>query len=169
MGHLIDDLLSLARVHRLEMSRGDVDLGAMVREIVDELRRREPARRVDVAVAAGVRARADGRLLRAAIENLVGNAWKFTGKSEVPRIAFGCERRGDVDAYFVRDNGAGFDMKYADRLFGAFQRLHTDKEYSGTGIGLATCQRIVVRHGGRIWADAAVGTGATFQFTLPES
>ena len=166
MGHLIDDLLSLARVHRLEMSRGDVDLGAMVRETVDELRRREPARRVDVAVAAGVSARADGRLLRAAIENLVGNAWKFTGKTEAPRIAFGCERRGDVEAYFVRDNGAGFDMSYAHKLFAPFQRLHAQSEFEGTGIGLATVHRIVTRHGGRLWAESTPGKGATFWFTL---
>ncbi|HXU73667.1 MAG TPA: ATP-binding protein [Polyangia bacterium] len=166
MGHLIDDLLSLARVSRAEMHRADVDLGAIVREIVDELRRRDPARSVETSVAEPLHAHGDGRLLRAALENLVGNAWKFTGKSAAARIGFGLERRDGRDCFFVRDNGAGFDMAYAHKLFAPFQRLHPQSEFEGTGIGLATVHRIVTRHGGRLWAEASPGQGATFYFTL---
>jgi signal transduction histidine kinase len=166
MGHLIDDLMSLARVHSVELHRSDVDLGELAREVVDELRRRDPARQVEVAIAGGVRARGDERLLRAALENLVGNAWKFTARTAGARIAFGCEPKDGVPCYFVRDNGAGFDMRYANKLFAPFQRLHAQSEFEGTGIGLATVHRIIARHGGRVWPDAAPGQGATFWFTL---
>jgi light-regulated signal transduction histidine kinase (bacteriophytochrome) len=114
----------------------------------------------------GMQAVADSRLVRAALENLIGNAWKFTSKSAQPRIEVGCLHEGKRTTFFVRDNGAGFDMAYADKLFGAFQRLHSTQEYQGTGIGLATVQRIVHRHGGRIWAEAKPGKGAVFFFTL---
>jgi signal transduction histidine kinase len=166
MGQLIEDLLNLSKVSRGELQRADVDVGEIAQQVVAELRQREPGRQVDVHVWEDMRARADGRLLRAALENLIGNAWKFTGKTAAPRIEVGALRDGGRCSYFVRDNGAGFDMAYASKLFGAFQRLHTVNEFQGTGIGLATVQRIVHRHGGRIWADAAPGKGAVFYFTL---
>ena len=167
MAELIDDLLRLSRVSRGEFKRERVDLSALVGAIVDELRRAVPERAVTVDVQPEVIASGDPRLVRITLENLLGNAWKFTSKTAGARLAFGAVREGDELVYFVRDNGAGFDMKYAERLFGAFQRLHADKDFPGTGIGLATVQRIVNRHGGRIWVEAAVGEGATFRFTLP--
>ena len=166
MGHLIDDLLSLARINRAEMRRGDVDLGQLAREVVDELRRDDPGRAVDIAIAEEARARGDARLLRAALVNLLGNAWKFTSKTAQPKIELGCERRSGVATYYVRDNGAGFDMAYVHKLFAPFQRLHEQSEFEGTGIGLATVHRIITRHGGKLWAESAPGRGATFWFTL---
>lgn len=168
MAELIDDLLRLSRVSRAEFRRERVDLSAMFISVIGELRRSDPDRIVDVRVASSITAFADPRLIRITLENLVGNAWKFTAKTAAPVIELGVRSEGGERVYFVRDNGAGFDMKYVDRLFGAFQRLHTDKEFPGTGIGLATVQRIIHRHGGRIWVDAAVGEGACFQFTLPD-
>jgi signal transduction histidine kinase len=167
MAELIDDLLRLSRVSRGEFRRERVDLSAMVKAIVTELRRTDGERDVEVRAQSDVRAEADPRLIRITLENLLGNAWKFTAGTAAPVIEFGARDDGGERVYFVRDNGAGFDMKYADRLFGAFQRLHTDKEFPGTGIGLATVQRIILRHGGRIWVDAAVAKGAAFHFTLP--
>ena len=164
MGELIDDLLALSKVTRGEFRREDVDLTALATSITGELARNEPERRVELAIAPEVRANADAKLLKIVLENLLNNAWKFTSKVPVAKIEVGFAD----GAYFVRDNGAGFDMKYAKTLFAPFQRLHTDKEFAGTGIGLATVSRVIQRHGGRIWADAAVGEGATFQFTLPE-
>jgi light-regulated signal transduction histidine kinase (bacteriophytochrome) len=134
--------------------------------VATDLHVRHPARAVEIVVWDDMLAKADARLLRAALENLMGNAWKFTGKVEKPRIEVGALRDGGRSTFFVRDNGAGFDMAYANKLFGAFQRLHSANEYAGTGIGLATVQRIVHRHGGRIWADAKPGKGAVFFFTL---
>jgi light-regulated signal transduction histidine kinase (bacteriophytochrome) len=167
MGELIDALLSLSRVTRAELVREMVDLSSMVRLIVSELRRHEPQRQVDFVVADGIYASGDTRLLRVMLENLLGNAWKFTAKSPQPCIEFGAQPQADGShLFFIRDNGAGFDMTYADKLFGAFQRLHRMNEYAGTGIGLATVQRIIHRHGGRVWAEGAVGHGATFYFTL---
>jgi signal transduction histidine kinase len=166
MSQLIEDLLNLSRVSRSALNVIEVDFSEIAREVVAELRRADPAREVEVSVWDGLRAEADPPLLRAALENLVGNAWKFTARSAQPRIEIGAMRDGQRKVYFVRDNGAGFDMAYADKLFGAFQRLHGNSEYPGTGIGLATVQRIVRRHGGRIWADAEVGRGAAFFFTL---
>lgn len=168
MAELIDDLLRLSRVSRAEFRRERVDLSAMFISVIGELRRSDPERVVDVRVASSITAFADPRLIRITLENLVGNAWKFTAKTAGPVIELGVRSEAGERVYFVRDNGAGFDMKYVDRLFGAFQRLHTDKEFPGTGIGLATVQRIIHRHGGRIWVDAAVGQGACFQFTLPD-
>ena len=168
MAELIDDLLRLSRVSRGALTKSPVDLSAIVEGVLAELRKASPERVVTATVQPGITAVADARLMKITFENLLGNAWKFTAKTPEPRIEFGMREdpeRGTV--YFVRDNGAGFDMAYADRLFGAFQRLHTDKEFPGTGIGLATVQRIVRRHGGEIWAESAVGAGATFQFTLP--
>jgi signal transduction histidine kinase len=170
MGQLIEDLLTLSKVSRGELRKLEIDVSDLARHAVAELAQREPARKVEVAVWDGMQAQADPRLLRAALENLIANAWKFTAKTEQPRLEIGCLRDGERSTYFVRDNGVGFDMAYADKLFGAFQRLHSEKEFPGTGIGLATVQRIVHRHGGRIWANAAQGKGATFFFTLaPEA
>jgi len=166
MGQLIDDLLKLSRLTRAEMRHETVDLSALMRAIATEFQQREPNRRVEFTVAEGAVAKGDTRLLRAALENLVGNAWKFTSKHPRARIEFGVTRRDGEQVYFVRDDGAGFDMAYAGKLFGAFQRLHSMTEFGGTGIGLATVQRIVHRHGGRVWADGAEEQGATFYFTL---
>jgi light-regulated signal transduction histidine kinase (bacteriophytochrome) len=166
MGQLIEDLLNLSRVSRAALELREVDVSELAGQVVADLRSREPARQVEVAVWEDMRAQADQRLLRAALENLVGNAWKFTAKKEPARIEVGALRDGGATTFFVRDNGAGFDMAYADKLFGAFQRLHAAAEYPGTGIGLATVQRIVSRHGGRIWADAQPGKGAAFYFRL---
>jgi signal transduction histidine kinase len=166
MAQLIEDLLNLSRVSRGALARREVDLSELARQVAAELQQREPERKVDLLVWDGIQANADPRLLRAVFENLIGNAWKFTGKRADPRIEVGSLRDGGRVTYYVRDNGAGFDMAYADKLFGAFQRLHAASEFAGTGIGLATVQRIVHRHGGRIWADAQPGKGAVFYFTL---
>jgi len=166
MARLIDDILGLSRVTRQELSSTRVDLTALARGAAERLARSHPARRVDVVVEDGVEAEGDPRLLSVVLENLLGNAWKFTAKQGAARIEFGARREEDTTVYFVRDNGAGFDMTYATKLFGLFQRLHTAKDYEGTGIGLATVQRIVRRHRGRIWAEGTVGAGATFHFTL---
>jgi signal transduction histidine kinase len=166
MGQLIEDLLNLARVSRRSLARGAVDLSLIARQVVSELRQREPARLVDVSIWDGMSAEGDSQLLRIALENLVGNAWKFTAKTDKARVEIGVLRDRGHATFFVRDNGAGFDMHYADKLFGAFQRLHAASDYPGTGIGLVTVHRIVVRHGGRVWAEAEPGKGAIFYFTL---
>jgi light-regulated signal transduction histidine kinase (bacteriophytochrome) len=166
MAHLIENLLQLSRMSRSEMRIQIVDLSAMAREIMDELQQSVPEREVEIEIAPGIEARGDPTLLRAVLDNLLGNAWKFTAKKERTRIEFGATTQEGQPAYFVRDNGAGFDMANAERLFGAFQRLHSSYDFEGTGIGLATVQRIVRRHGGNIWAEAAVDQGATFTFTL---
>ncbi len=166
MSQLIDDMLHLSRVTRSEMRREETNLGAIALEIAANLRSNQPERRVEFEVAREAPAQCDARLLRIALDNLLGNAWKFTGKCDQARVEFGMAALDGKPVYFVRDNGAGFDMTYANRLFGAFQRMHTEAEFPGTGIGLATVQRIVHRHGGRIWAEAEVGKGATFYFTL---
>ncbi|MGV3593495.1 MAG: sensor histidine kinase [Gammaproteobacteria bacterium] len=166
MSQLIDDLLNLSRVSRGELVRQQVDLTALAREVVQDLQGRDPHYRPDVSVWQGMSANADPKLVRIVFENLLGNAWKFSSKKEKPRIVVGVMKEGAREVYFVRDNGAGFDMKYADKLFGAFQRLHGMNEFPGTGIGLATVQRIINRHGGRIWFDSAPENGASFYFTL---
>jgi light-regulated signal transduction histidine kinase (bacteriophytochrome) len=166
MAQLIDGLLELSRVSRAEIHRADVDLTALVQRIADGLRRARPERDAILAIEEGVEANGDARLLAVLFENLLNNAWKFTSKRERAEIWFGREERGGVATYFVRDNGAGFDMAHAAKLFGAFQRLHTVAEFDGTGIGLATVRRVVARHGGRVWAEAKVDGGATFYFTL---
>jgi signal transduction histidine kinase len=167
MAQLIDDLLNLSRVTRAEMHRDDVDLTAMAREVAEELRKTEPGREADLIIAVGLRASGDERLLRVVLVNLLGNAWKFTNKRLRARIEFGMTGQEGKRAYLVRDDGVGFDMAYVGKLFGAFQRLHSADEFPGTGIGLATVQRIIHRHGGRVWAEGAVEQGATFYFTLP--
>ena len=166
MSALIEDLLRLSRVTRTALHVVDVDLSEMAGGIVDELRREFPGRTVAFEKTQRLHARGDAGLLRAALMNLLQNAWKFTGKKEQARIEFGAEQRSGATVYYVRDNGAGFDMEHADRLFGTFQRLHTEREFPGTGIGLATVRRIMRRHGGDVWADAVPGKGATFYFTL---
>jgi len=168
MGQLIDDLLGLARVSRGDLHRGPVDLSATCRCIAERLQASEPARLVEFTIEDGVVADGDERLLRAVLENLLGNAWKFTGKRPLARIEFGARPEPRPATYFVRDTGAGFDMAYVDKLFGTFQRLHRTSEFEGTGIGLATVHRIVSRHGGRVWAEGEVDRGATFYFTLEE-
>jgi signal transduction histidine kinase len=166
MSALIDDLLGLSKVSRSALQPGDVDLSALATTIVAELRQGQPDRQVTADIAPGLMARGDRRLLEVALANLVGNAWKFTSRSEAPRIEVG-RHAADEPTFFVRDNGAGFDLAYAKRLFSPFQRFHAAGEFEGTGIGLAIVQRVIARHGGRVWADAAVGRGATFFFTLP--
>ena len=168
MGRLIDDMLKLSRVTRSDFHPESVDLSAMVRAISKKLKEDNPDRTVDVVIREDVFARGDPTLLKIALENLVNNAWKFTGKEERPKIEFGTAVKEGKKACFIRDNGAGFDMAYVNKLFGAFQRLHTSLEFPGTGIGLATVQRVINRHGGQVWAEAEVGKGATFYFTLPE-
>jgi PAS domain S-box-containing protein len=170
MGGLIDDLLKLSRVSRGEMRKETVDLSALAAAIVRDLRSREPQREVEVTIAPAPRltVQGDPRLLGIALENLLGNAWKYTSKRSDARIEFwgtALPQEGER-IFYVRDNGAGFDMRYADKLFGAFQRLHGASEFEGTGVGLATVQRILLRHGGRIWAEAKVNEGATFYFTV---
>ena len=170
MGNLMDDILDLSRVVRSEIRVERVDLSAMVRSILDDLAVAGSLRNVVIEVEEGLLADGDATLLQDVLENLLGNAWKFTAQRDPARIAFGCREEGGKDGgervFFVRDNGAGFDMKYAGKLFGAFQRLHGPQEYEGNGIGLAMVRRIVALHGGRIWAEAAPGEGATFYFTL---
>jgi PAS domain S-box-containing protein len=166
MADLIDDLLDLSRVTRREMRRERVDLTALARTVVSQLERAEPERKVEWVIDEGVTALGDGALLRLVLENLLGNAWKFTSKQATARIEFrAVPHKGGV-AYAVRDNGVGFDMAHASKMFGAFQRLHAMHEFPGTGIGLAIVQRVVHRHGGRVWAEAVLGTGATLYFTV---
>jgi len=167
MAELIDALLSLARVSRSEVRTESADLSALVRDVVSQLRRDDPDRRVEVEVQDKLVAEADPRLVRALLDNLLGNAWKFTARVADAHIQFGAVSGQAERTFFVRDDGAGFDMTYVAKLFAPFQRLHSGTEFAGTGIGLATAQRIVRRHGGRIWAEGTVGRGATFYFTLP--
>ncbi len=166
MAILIDDLLKLARVTRAEMRTEVVDLSGMAHDIVDELQRTTSERQVEFAISPRLEARGDPRLLRVALENLLRNSWKYTARQPHPRVEFGAVEANGKRGFMVRDNGAGFDMKYADKLFGVFQRLHSAAEFEGTGVGLATVRRIISRHGGRIWAEGAVDKGATFYFTL---
>jgi PAS domain S-box-containing protein len=169
MGQLIDALLGLSRVSRADLVREPVNVTEMASSVVAQLRMSDVARVVDFVVADGLRAQGDPLLLRALLENLLGNAWKFTSKLERARIEVGRTEYEGALAYFVRDNGAGFDMEYAGKLFAPFQRLHKPTEFSGTGIGLATVQRIVWRHGGKVWAEGHVGRGATFHFTVDDA
>ena len=167
MSCLIDDMLKLSRVTRSEFRRESVDLSSMVRASSEKLQGNNPDRTVDVIIREGVFVNGDPNLLQIALDNLVGNAWKFAGHEVQPQFEFGTTVKEGKTACFIRDNGVGFDMAYVDKLFGAFQRLHTSLEFPGTGIGLATVKRVINRHGGQVWAEAEVGKGATFYFTLP--
>ena len=166
MGGLIDDLLQLSRIDQADLRRTPVNLSALARQAVAELRSQHPHREVEVEIRDGLIVDADSRLMRILLENLFSNAWKFTRKTRDARIGFGVDEQPGGPAYFIRDNGAGFDMTYAGKLFGVFQRLHRQEEFPGTGIGLATVQRIVHRHGGRVWAEGKPDEGATFHFSL---
>jgi hypothetical protein len=166
MAQLIDDLLNLSRLSRAEMQRIPVSLSKLAGELAAELKESDPGRLVEVRIAGDVHAVGDPALLRAALSNLLGNAWKFTSKAAGASVEFGSSHSNGHSTYFVRDNGAGFDMAYADKLFQPFQRLHGMREFPGNGIGLATVGRIIRRHGGRVWAEAVPGQGATFFFTL---
>jgi len=166
MAQLIDDLLELSRLGGSPLNRRDVDLSAQANGIIEKLRQADPARSIDCVIAPGLCATGDPALLQIALENLLRNAWKFTQKQDQPRIEFGkVDHEGDSH-FYVRDNGVGFDMAYKEKIFKPFERLHAVREFTGTGIGLALVHRIVRRHGGRIWADAAENRGATFYFTL---
>ncbi len=169
MSRLIDDLLKLGTLTHVELKRISTDLGSIAREVAEELRQQDAARVVEISIAEPTRGIADPGLLRSVLENLLGNARKFTSKQPDPKIEFASIQEGGETLYFVRDNGAGFDMSSAKMLFVPFQRLHDAKEFEGTGIGLAFVQRIVQRHGGRIWAESTPGQGATFWFSLGES
>ncbi len=168
MGQLIDDLLRLSRISTAALEREQVDLTELARQVGGELRQQDPERDVTFAIAEGLCARGDRRLLEVVLENLLGNAWKFTGSHPSARIEVGRAACDGQPAFYVRDDGAGFDMAYAANLFGPFQRLHRSDEFEGSGIGLATVQRIIRRHGGEVWAESAPECGATFYFTLPE-
>jgi light-regulated signal transduction histidine kinase (bacteriophytochrome) len=166
MDRLIEDLLKLSQVSRGALQHQEVNLSVLAGDIATELAASDSARKIDFLIAPDCVADGDARLVRVALDNLLRNAWKFSGKRPDARVEFGLTEEPET-AFFVRDNGAGFDMAYAKRLFGVFQRLHAASEFPGTGIGLATVQRIIHRHGGRSWAVGAVNSGATFYFTLP--
>jgi signal transduction histidine kinase len=170
MVKLIEDILQLSRLSRVQMNEQPMNLSQLANQVLDDLQQREPDRELERVIAEGIEARADPALVQVLLENLISNAWKFTSKHPRARIEVGVlpeHEQGTV--YYVRDDGAGFDMAYANKLFGAFQRLHNRSEFDGTGIGLATVERIVRRHGGKVWAEAAVEQGATFYFTLGAS
>ena len=166
MGQLIDDMLQLSRVTRVEMQRNPLDLTYIANGIAAQLREAHPNRQIEFDITPGLTARGDAGLVRIVLTNLLSNAVKFTGDRSEAKIEFGENQRNGDSAFFVRDNGVGFDMAYAGTLFGAFQRLHKASEFPGTGIGLATVQRVVHRHGGKVWAEAQAGKGASFYFTL---
>jgi light-regulated signal transduction histidine kinase (bacteriophytochrome) len=166
MGDLIDGLLKLSRLTRSEMHLEKVDLSALAEEISTRLQETHPDNRANFVIDSGLSVDGDPQMLRVLLENLLGNAWKFTRKNPRPRIEFGSTTNGAGKTFFIKDNGAGFDMAYKDKLFSAFQRLHDTADFPGTGIGLATVQRIINRHGGSIRAEGAVGKGAAFYFTL---
>jgi PAS domain S-box-containing protein len=167
MAQLIEDILTLSRVTRHEIHKKEIDISGIANEVIKDLKSAEPLRKIDVTVSPKLKVNADGNLMKVVLENLIGNAWKFTQTRPGARIEVGSVDIAGEKAYFVKDTGVGFNMAYADKLFGPFQRLHSEKEFPGTGIGLASVKRIITRHGGRIWADSKVGKGATFYFTLP--
>jgi PAS domain S-box-containing protein len=166
MGQIMDDLLKLSRVTRSEINFEKVNLSDLAKTLVSELQQEEPERKGKVIIAEGMNVRGDRNLLSLVLQNLLGNAWKYTGRTAAPEIEMGVTDNKGKQAYFIRDNGVGFNMEYVDKLFKPFQRLHMAHEFPGTGIGLATVQRIIRRHGGEVWAEGKVGEGATFYFTL---
>jgi len=167
MSMLIDDMLMLSRTTQVPLKRQPVDISKLANNTVIELREGMPDREVEIQIVEGLQANADPKLMAVALDNLLGNAWKYTGKQERAAIEFGMSEQDDEPVFYVKDNGVGFDMRHANKLFSAFQRLHKAGDFSGTGVGLATVQRIIQRHGGRIWAEAELGKGAIFYFTLP--
>ena len=169
MGELIEGLLTLAHLSREQIKSEHVDLSAVARRIEQDHREREPQRQVQIHIQDGLRAQGDPRLLSAVFQNLLGNAWKFTSRRSLARIEVGCKLGPDGDTiFFVRDNGAGFDMAFAHKLFGTFERLHSPGDFAGTGIGLATVKRVIDRHDGRVWAEGKLNEGAMFCFTLDQ-
>jgi PAS domain S-box-containing protein len=168
MGTLIDALLELSRINRSSLHLADVNLSQVAAEVVALLRESSPGRRVDVSIEPDLHVQGDPQMFRVILDNLMGNAWKYSAKVDTAEIAIGSREMDGERVFFVRDNGAGFDMAYADKLFGPFQRLHGADEFEGTGIGLATVQRLIHRHGGRVWAEGEPGRGATFYFTVGE-
>jgi signal transduction histidine kinase len=165
----MDGLLKLSRLNRSDLEPADVDLSELARRVAGDLAREESGRQVDLSIEQGLRVRADPSLMLVLLENLLGNAWKFTARNAQPRIRVGAEPGATGGrTLFIRDNGVGFDMAFAGKLFQAFQRLHPEQEFPGTGIGLAIVQRIIQRHGGKVWAEGHPGAGACFFFTLPE-
>jgi light-regulated signal transduction histidine kinase (bacteriophytochrome) len=169
MSHLIDDLLNLSRVSRTTLRKEMIDLTALAHGVVTDLQNKDSARKVVFDITEGLCACGDAGLVTIVLVNLLGNAWKYSEKEAAARIALGYETKGKETVFYVRDNGVGFDMAHAEKLFTPFQRMHRDSEFEGTGIGLAIVHRIIFRHGGRIWAEAAPGAGATFFFTLGDS
>ncbi|HEX3763315.1 MAG TPA: response regulator [Kofleriaceae bacterium] len=167
MGQIIEDLLRLSRVAKATLNCTDFDLSAIARLVAANLTTLQPDHAVELVIRPGMRCHGDRALVLVVLENLLGNAWKFTRKQSAPRVEVGAEIQAGATVFFVRDNGAGFDMARADRLFLPFERLHSDAEFKGTGVGLTTARRVIERHGGRIWAEAAAGRGATFFFTVP--
>jgi light-regulated signal transduction histidine kinase (bacteriophytochrome) len=167
MSELIESLLSLSRLTRGELNREKIDLSQIAQDILKKMQSQEPEHRVTWDIADGLQAKADEKLVRTVLENLLGNAWKYSSKKESPWIEMGSIMKDEQSVFYIKDNGVGFNMSNADKLFGAFQRLHADTEFPGHGIGLATCQRIIHRHGGTIWAEAEPDKGATFYFSLP--
>ena len=165
---LIDDLLELARTTQAPMALQTIDLSEIAQNILQHLAESQPERKVDVRIQPGMRVTADLNLMKIALDNLLGNAWKYSDKQAHARIEFGRSDKEGDETYFIKDNGIGFDMRFADKLFSSFQRLHKASEYEGTGIGLATVQRIIHRHGGRIWGEAEPNKGASFYFTISE-
>jgi len=167
MGELIDDLLLLSRVGRAELRRDRIDLSSIARVVAEELEKNDPDRQVILCIQDQLLAEADSGLMRVAFENLIGNAWKFTVKVSEPRIEVGANQTGEDTVFFVRDNGAGFDMQHAENLFRPFQRLHSESDFPGTGIGLSTCRKLIELCGGRIWFESTLEQGTAFFFTLP--
>jgi light-regulated signal transduction histidine kinase (bacteriophytochrome) len=168
MGHLIEDLLNFSRLSRQPLSKRPVNLDSLVRQVLDDLQKEQEGRQVEISIGQLPECVGDPALLKQVVVNLLSNALKFSRQREPAQIEVGCRDEGIEQVYFVRDNGAGFDMDYAGKLFGVFQRLHRAEEFEGTGIGLSIVQRIVHRHGGRTWAEGKVGAGATFFFSLPK-
>ena len=166
MSQLIEGMLKLSRITRAEIIKEEVNLVDMAQSIFDGLKYTQPDRQAELIVEPGISVNADRQLLQILMQNLIDNSWKYSGKCPDTRIEIGVTSQGDKKVYFVKDNGVGFNMKFADKLFAPFQRFHNDREYPGTGIGLAIAQRVVIRHGGRIWAESEIGKGATFYFTL---
>jgi len=169
MGHLIDDLLRFSHVGRQPLSKRPVNMSTLVRDVVQELQKKQTDQRIEIQIGELPDCVGDPPLLTQVLVNLLSNAFKFTRQREKATIEVGCRQQAGENVYFVRDNGAGFDMRYAEKLFGVFQRFHSADEFEGTGVGLSIVQRIIQRHGGRIWAEAAVAKGASFYFTLPEA